>query len=137
METGEFLLALGQKLVVGIFRPVGGDCERFEAHIKADNGPSAGERVYLHIGTAQSDKIFAAGVLADGGREDAAFDLFGNTALHKANLRNTDMIGIQPNISLVVRGLKRFPAVMFLLKTRIAWLLSVFDAAEEILISRF
>lgn len=48
-------------LVVGILHTIGGDSEGLDAHIETHSGSDGGQRIYLHIGTAQSDKYFPLG----------------------------------------------------------------------------
>ena len=118
-------------LVVGILHTIGGDSEGLDAHIETHSGSDGGQRIYLHIGTAQSDKIFSAGIPGYRGREDAPFNLFGDAALYLAQLWELHAVIEYLDIAICLVALM---PVSLAFKPRKSYMSTAIDTVKEILI---
>lgn len=134
LEFCKFLCGLGEILMVGIFHPIGGDCEEFDPHVKANNGPGGGQGLNFHVRTAQGNEIFPAGIPAYGGRQDATFDCFGDTAFYKTELGELHGFIQHFDVRPYAFALVALPVVVLAFESGIAGLLPGLHPAEEILI---
>lgn len=134
LKLGELLLALGQVLMVWVFHTIGGDSKRLNPHVKTYSRSGRGHRLYLYIGAAQGDEILPAGTTGYRGRKYAPFDIFGDTALHLAQLRElygfVQNLDVRPNAFALVA----LPMVMLALEPWIAGFLAPLYTAEKVLI---
>lgn len=120
--------------MVWIFRSIGCDGKCFQAHVDASHRSSSGKRLHLQISTAQGDKVFPAGILADCGRENAPLYLFADSTLYKAELRELystiKHFDVLPNALAFVAS----PMVALALEPWIAGFLALLHTPEEVLI---
>ena len=122
-------------LVIGILDFITAYSQMLDAKVYADYRSRRRKRTYLYISAANSNKVFAAGILRHCGRQDAPLDLFADLAFNKTQLWQLDLVADNSDVVADAFGFIALMVVALRLELRISRLTALLDSAKEVAVS--